>query len=66
MCGADGYESVEGLSYEDVHSVLRKRLEKERQRATKVDQSQAAKNHVSGSEAERQRGARDPRNRRSE
>ena len=28
MCGADGYESVEGLSYEDVHSVLRKRLER--------------------------------------
>ena len=45
MRGADGYESVEGLSYEDVHSVLRKRLEKERQRATKEDQSQAAKSH---------------------
>ena len=38
MCGADGYESVEGLSYEDVHSVLRKRLEKEK-----------AKSHESGS-----------------
>ena len=30
MCGADGYESVEGLSYEDVHSVLRMRLKKEK------------------------------------
>ena len=47
MCGADGYESVEGLSYEDVHSVLRrgwkrkqtptkrKRSEEPRERARK-------------------------------